>query len=206
MNIQLNKGVFLLTSAGFLNSKVANKVVEWAGNPSTKKVAIVTTAAEGKETNVYSKLAKDQLVKMGFGEVDFIDLETQGAGSIVNYDVVYVCGGNTFKLLKFAREKDFKKVVLKVLDNGGLYIGVSAGSLLVGSSVQIANEIEADKNEVGILDFTGLDIVDVTVFPHYDPKYETEIKDFESKNNVMITRLTNNQALLIQDQEVSMIE
>ena len=206
MNTQLNKGVFLLTSAGFFNSRVAEKLMELVGSPATKKVAIVTTAAEGKETNIYSKLAKEQLERMGFNAIDFIDLEIQGADLLIDYGVIYVCGGNTFKLLKFARETNFETTILKVLDNGGLYIGVSAGSLLVGPSVQIANEIEADKNDVGITNFTGLGIVPMVVFPHYDPKYETEIKGFELRNNVTVTRLTNNQAMLIQSQETSIIE
>lgn len=206
MNNQISKGTLLLTSAGFFNSKVAEKVMELVGSPATKKVAIVATAAESKETNVYSKLAKEQLEKMGFADVDFVDLETQGADSVVNYKVIYVCGGNTFKLLKFARETNFKTAILKVLASGGLYIGVSAGSLLVGPSIQIANEIDPDINEVGLIDLTGLAIVDTIVYPHYEPKYEIEIKNFELKNNVTVTRLTNSQAMLVQGQETSIIE
>lgn len=206
MNNQLSKGTLLLTSAGFFNSKVADRVVELMGNLAIKKVAIVTTASEGKETNVYSKLAKEQLEKMGFRTVDFIDLETQGASSITNYDVIYVCGGNTFKLLEFARETNFKSAIIKVLDKEGLYIGVSAGSILIAPSVQIASEVGADKNDVGVTDFTGLGIVDITIFPHYEPKYEIEIKNFELRNSVAVTRLTNNQAVMVQGQEVNIVE
>ncbi len=201
-----NKGILLLTSAGFFNPKVVDKFIEIMGDPKIKRVAIITTASEGKETNVYSKLAKDQLDKMGFGSVDFIDLETQGANSVSDYDVVYVCGGNTFKLLKFARETNFKDVIWGILNRGGVYIGVSAGSLLVGPSVQIANEIAPDKNDVEIADFSGLKITDLTIFPHYDPKYEAEIESFETRNNVKVTRLTNNQAVIARGKEVSLVE
>jgi len=202
----LNKGMLLLTSAGFFNPKVADMAIGVLGNTINKKVAIVTTAAGGKETNVYSKLAKEQLDKMGFQDVDFVDLEVQGADHFSGYDVIYVCGGNTFKLLKFARETDFKSAILKVLNRGGLYIGVSAGSLIVGPSVQIANEISADRNDVGVSDFTGMGIVDKILFPHYESKYEMEIKNFELKNNVTVTRLTNNQAVMIIGQEANLIE
>lgn len=202
----INNGYILLTSAGFLNPKVASSFVTLVKNHDKKKVVIVTTAAEGKENNIYSKLAKEQLDNMGFGSIDFLDLETQGANYVTNYDVIYVCGGNTFKLLKFAKETNLKDAILKVLEGGGLYIGVSAGSLLVGSSVQIANEISPDKNEVNFADFIGLSIVDLIIFPHYEPKYETEIRGFEARNNITVTRLTNNQAVLIQSKGMTIIE
>jgi dipeptidase E len=167
------------------------------GNPSTKKVAMITTAAEEKENNQYSKLAKDQLEKMGFAEIRFVDIETEVSPNLDNYDVIYVCGGNTFKLLKYSRESNFKKTVVDLMSRGGIYVGVSAGSLLVGPSIQIAGEIEPDTNEVGLTDFSGLNLTDEIIFPHYEPHHEKEILEFESKNKVKVTRLTNNQALLV---------
>ncbi len=192
-------GVILLTSAGFFNKEITDSFTSNIHNISEKSAVIVTTAAKDKEENQYSKLAKKQLEAMGFARVDFVDLEAEGSDSIAHYDVVYVCGGNTFKLLSFARSSDFKTKVLEVLSKGGCYVGVSAGSLIVGPSVQIANEVVPDKNDINLKDFSGLAITDVTVFPHYELLNESEIQAFELKHSVKIVRLANEQALLITD-------
>lgn len=200
------KGILLLTSAGFLNPNIAKSVIDSIQDPTSKKVAIVTTASEGKEKNKYSVLAKQQLESMGFGTVDFVDLETQGSEMIPDYDVVYVCGGNTFYLLKFARESNFKNSVLELLAKGGLYIGVSAGTVLVCPSTIIANEIEPDPNDVGITDFTGFNLTDLTIHPHYEEWQEPQAQTFEKKYKIKLTRLTNNQGILIQDGETRIVE
>ncbi|MDB5265595.1 MAG: peptidase [Parcubacteria group bacterium] len=199
----LGKGFVLLTSTGFSNTKVADTLISNLTNIPQKRAAVVTTAAEDKAENRYSILAKEQLEGMGFGQVDFLDLEIDGSEGVPSYDLIYVCGGNTFKLLFFARSTDFKEKILEVLSRGGCYVGVSAGSLIAGPSIQIANEVAPDKNDVSLKDFTGLSIVSSIVFPHYTVEHELEIISFESRNSVKITRLTNDQALLImQDSQI----
>ncbi len=194
-------GTLLLSSAGFLNPKIAEKVVEIMGTPDSKKVAIITTAAEGKETNKYSVLAKNQLGQMGFKTIDFIDLELDGEKSVEGYDMVYVCGGNTFKLIKFIRESNFKAEIINLLHKGGLYFGVSAGSLIVGPSIKIVNEVNPDNNDVGLSNMSGLNIIKEIIFPHYESSIESEILNFESVNNVKVVRLTNDEALLVRKDE-----
>ncbi len=187
----------LLTSAGFFNPNIFQFVQKKVNDLSLKKAVIITTAAEGKEHNKYAQLAHKQLLDAGFKQVDFFDLENQDARLLSNYDAFYVCGGNTFKLLKFANIAHFKDAVVQLISQRGLYIGVSAGSLIIGPSIEIANEVVPDPNDVDLKDFTGLNISDIIVFPHYEEQYEPQIRMFETKHGVTVTRLTNNQAALI---------
>lgn len=199
-------GTLLLTSTGLSSPNVLNKFLEIIDGAKNKQVAIVTTAAEGKETNKYSQLANKQFVDLGFSIVDFVDLETDLAKDLSMYDVVYVCGGNTFKLLKFARVANFKNSVESLLKKGGVYIGVSAGSIIIGPSVEIANEVRPDPNTVGLSDFTGFGIINTTVMPHYSPEIEEQVKIFENKHNIIIDRIDNSQAILIQEGHKTIIE
>ena len=196
----------LLTSAGFLNPAIGDFVRTNVKKLGLTKVAIITTAAEGKEHNKYSQLAFEQLRDVGFKQIDFFDLETQGFAHLPEYQTFYVCGGNTFKLLKYANDSRFKHEVQALLGRGGMYIGVSAGSIIVGPSVQLANEVEPDPNEIGLTDFTGLHLTDVTIFPHYENRHETELRDFERKHNIQITRITNDQAVSVADGAVRIIQ
>lgn len=201
----MNKGFLLLTSTGLTSPNVYEKFRGIVSDPKKQSVAIITTAAEGKENNKYSQLAKKQFESLGFVSVDFVDLETQPDKDLSSYGIIYVCGGNTFKLLKFARKANFKLSIEKLLERNGIYIGVSAGSIIVGPSINIANEVEPDPNDVGLDDLTGFDITSLIVLPHYSPEMETETANFEKKYGYIVERLDNSQAILIDNSEKTFV-
>lgn len=195
----MNKsGIMLLTSTGLSSKSVYDKFVEIKNSKDLKKAVMITTASADKENNQYNQMGFSQLKSAGVGIVDFYDFENDEMKDLSSYDVIYVCGGNTFKLMKFAREANFDKDIKSLLERGGVYIGVSAGSLIVGPSIQIANEVHPDKNEVALTDFNGFNITDLIIFPHYSSDIEEEIKLFENKNNVKIERIDNSQAILAE--------
>ena len=201
-----NSGTIFLTSTGLSSKNVYDKVKEIVDSKGFKKAVIITTASLDKENNQYSQLALSQLKSIGFNVADFYDFENDGLKDLSEYDVIYVCGGNTFKLMKFAKDMNFDKGIESLLKKDGAYIGVSAGNLIIGPSIKIAGEIHPDVNEVGLTDFNGFNIVDLIVFPHYSSEFEEEIKSFETKNNIKVERITNSQAILIKDGEKTLIE
>lgn len=107
--ITIDKGVIILTSTGLSAEPVRHVAESFFDLLPHKSVAIVTTAEEGKENHRYSKLARSQFQDLGFNIVDFVDIENDSRVDFDRYSVFYVCGGNTFKLLKYAREANFKK-------------------------------------------------------------------------------------------------
>lgn len=198
--------IILLTSTGLSSKNIYDKFKEIVDEKSFKKAVIITTASSDKENNQYSQLALFQLKSAGFDIVDFYDFENDGIKELSQYDVIYVCGGNTFKLMKFAKKMNFDKEIELLLKRGGAYIGVSAGSLIIGPSIKIASEIHPDVNEAKLTDFKGFNIIDLIIFPHYSFEFEEEIKLFEIKNNVKIERLTNSQAILFENNKKTLIK
>lgn len=198
-------GTIILTSQGLSNQNIVDKLLSFISNPKHAKIAMVTTAARDKENNKWVVIAKDQLIKLGFETVDFIDIEMDPTADFSDYTVIYVCGGNTFKLAHFSRQANLKKSIEELLERGGVYIGLSASSLLMGPSIELANEVTPDVNEIGLTDFTGFGIVNEIIYPHYDPAVETDLQNFESKHNVKVTRLTNDQALILADGQSELV-
>jgi dipeptidase E len=192
-------GKLLLTSTGLSSENVVKKLQSFLTDLANQDIAIITTAAKGKEQNKYSQLAKKQLEDMGFLKIDFIDLESESSRNLSSYKIIYVCGGNTFKLLKFAREANFKDSIENLLKRDGIYIGVSAGSIIVGPSIDIANEVDPDPNDIGLSDLVGLNLTDVIILPHYSPEMENETLNFEKKYGVTVDRINNSQAILIDN-------
>lgn len=192
-------GTIVLTSTGLSVSNIDNAVRQLIREHRFRNVAIVTTASDEKAKNKYSQLARDQFRNMGIEQVDFVDLEFETI-DFTAYDIIYVCGGNTFKLLKFVNKSHFKTAVQSLLRRNGMYIGVSAGSIIFSPTIDIANEVDPDPNDVGIKDLAGLDIVPFHVGVHYAIDTEEEVVVFEKRHDCKVERLTNEQALIINSE------
>lgn len=202
----IKKGIIILTSTGLSAELVRRIVIKYFDTLPLKSVAIVTTAAEGKKDNKYSKLAEAQFKELGFSMIDFVDIEINPQADFSKYNVLYVCGGNTFKLLKYAREANFKDTIEKLLDRGGVYIGVSAGAIILAPTIQIAASVDPEPNEVGISDLTGLDLINFEIHPHYDPSQDEELLLYQKTTENKIITISNSQALIVNSSGQKIVE
>jgi len=187
----------ILTSSGFSNPGIAKKIDDFfSGDLRDRKVAIITTASEDKEKNEFAVLALSQLREMGFGDVIFFDIEKQDPQELLDYDVVYVNGGNTYYLLYWTKKSGFDIVVKKLLQKGGLYIGVSAGSIIAGPSIEVVNYTKGDPNEIGLTDFFAMNLVQKAIKPHYANESEDTVLAYEKASGVEVVRLADGMALV----------
>lgn len=190
-------GKLILTAQGFYSEAVKNKFNEITDDKTDKTIAFIVTAAKDKENNKFNIRDRETLLDMGFKAVDCIDLEVAPETDLDKYDVIYVCGGNTFKLLKYAKQSKLKDSINSLLSRGGVYFGISSGSLILGPSAILANEVTPDSNEVGLEDLSGLELIPYTIYPHYSSEVESELVVFEKKHGLNVTRLSNNQAIIL---------
>lgn len=198
-------GTIILTSSSFSEPRVMAKFLLTVGDTKGKNVSIVTTACEEKENDTYAKLTKQQLKEKGFSNINFVDLEFDSEHDFSNCEVIHVCGGNTFKLMKFARNANFDSTIRNLIKRGGCYMGVSAGSIIVGSSINIASELCDDSNKIGLTDMDGFKLVPFDILPHYTPSIETATRNFEEKYSTKVERLTDGSALIIKGDQVERI-
>ncbi len=161
------------------------------------------TAAESDKS--YTTVCLRELQEAGCGDIRQREMDHQFLpNEFSDLDAIYVAGGNTFLLMQKMRECGFKNALIPFLDRGGLYVGVSAGSIVVGPSIEIAGPW--DPNEVGLTDLTGLEIVDFAVTPHYDKKDQTIINELQKKASYEIVPLTDQQAMFIDGGKRTLIE
>lgn len=130
----------LLTSTGFENDNIKNKFLELLNCDVTKaKVLFIITAANDPDAvRILSKCLDDltncDILDENITIYDMHRLLTQD--EINQYDAIYVCGGSTKYLVDRISELNFKSVVNKYIENGGIYIGVSAGSVVASGNYQ----------------------------------------------------------------------
>ena len=89
------------------------------------------------------------------------------------------------------------------VNNGGLLIGVSAGSILMSKTITIAKF--ADENQVGLENFQGLALIDFEVKPHWN-KWEHKVEDFKTyskENNADIYTISDGEAIIVEDNTIS---
>lgn len=124
----------LLTSCG-LETNVIEQAFQKMLNkePSQIKAMFIPTAAISPDAiGVLPKCLND-LLKCGIVRENIVvydlhdDMDTDLSQT---YDVIYLCGGDPYYLLKRVRERGFDKKLKSFIEHGGVVVGVSAGSMI----------------------------------------------------------------------------
>ncbi len=126
---------------------------------------------------------------------------------IKDADIIYICGGDTVKLLDHVKEYKIEKLLLDAYNNGTVLAGMSAGAILLstkGFSDSLIVRNESDKHEF----IKGLNFVNLSFCPHYhsNPVKTKELEEYLSKHNDEIYSLENNTALKIIDDKIEIIK
>ena len=197
----------LLTSAGM---QMKDEIIKLLQKPTYDvNVAFITTAYKYKLEENPEYVAKDLLImkELGFN-VEEIDIEGKNKNLLMklfeNKDIIFVEGGNTFYLLKAIRQSGFEKVIKKLLKKGRVYVGVSAGSIVAGKTIETAGWKDGDKNFVKLKNLKGMNLVPFNIFVHYRPEHAEIIKQKiknPDKRRKRLRILTDYQAILIQGSE-----
>ena len=167
--MRLNGGMkMLLTSDGITSDAIRQKLLDLVGSePSVHTIAFIPTARnyEGANREKVDRTL-DTLNSMGFS-VKLIDIEKDAnwEEQISGCTVIFVGGGNTYYLMDQINKSGFGASLPKLLE-GRVYVGDSAGSIVVTPSTDIAAVDDGDENIVQLSDTSGLGLVDFEVSPH----------------------------------------
>ncbi len=193
-------GKILVTSGGFnsINNYVSDENVELFKELSTgKKVIIIANAAPETSGNYIAREnVKENFLKVGAIQADIVDIDASNTGIILDYDIIYVLGGDLKYLIELNTKTDFKEKLMEFLKKG-IYIGESAGSMILADDVKYAYDIKKGtkpKYDVVLDTYAGLGLIDIYIYPHYQKASEdmqVRTSKYESDNNVKITRLND---------------
>jgi dipeptidase E len=202
---------FLLTSNG-LKGQLTDIFVSLLKKPASENsVAFDITAAYGEEDNpTWFEKFKDQLRQQGITNIQDLDLRNKNQEHVEEMlstkDIIFVNGGNTFFLLDCMRKAGFEKALKKLLSEDKLYVGVSAGGIVVTPNIAIAAVEPGDANNVGMQDFTGLDVVNFEFSPHVPDMVSYEsVEKYSKTTRNKIYSVNDYAAVLVQDNKVSIV-
>ena len=187
----------VLTSCGIRNDDFKNKFYSIVDKQelNNKKVLYITTASDGEKGDK-SWMDKEYktILDLGINEDNITEYKIGNNIDIMAYDIIYMMGGNTFYLLDMIRKNNFDNEIRDFINAGKIYIGSSAGSEILGNSIDMA--IGYDDNNVNMTDFTGLKIIDGLIIPHCNKKTDF-INNLKDKTNRKLYLLYDGDGVII---------
>lgn len=171
---------FLLTSAGVTNDSMRAALVELLGKPiaEAKAICIPTAVYAGAEGTKYAWWLLSQAAGMGWQEFGVLELtalpsilEEHWLPAVAAADIIIVGGGTTGYLSYWFQESGFAARLPELIKDK-VYLGVSAGSMVVTHSLYANPDVLA---ESGIF---YDDEYDETAPPHAGSDKTVKLVDF----------------------------
>ena len=124
----------LLTSCGLETNAIEQAFRKMLKkSPAQIKAMLIPTAAISPDAIEVLPKCLNDLLKCGIvrENISVYDLYDDVEIDLSEtYDVIYLCGGDPYYLLKRVRERGFDKKLELFIKNGGVVVGVSAGSMI----------------------------------------------------------------------------
>lgn len=141
----------LLTSSGFDNKNIAFKFKELINKHNDDiKVLFIPTASMENENYDYINLCKQELLNIGVLDSNIYTHNLDFSISheeITSFDAIYVCGGNTQYLFEAMERVNFKNALNAFFASDKVYIGVSAGSIVLNYLGYFTSRLEVHCND-----------------------------------------------------------
>jgi len=194
--------MLILCSDG-LSSQALISRVRASINGCSKAALVVTADNLYKEKNYHVPRCIRELQSIGLS-VDIVDIDTESAEVLNQYDVVEFIGGNPYYLLH-AIHRTNCAATLKDIAQNKILIGWSAAAFVFGPTLALADRYTPQMNELGLTDLTGLSLTSQHILPHYSKFltkfdcFEEICREYEAEHQVNVIRLNDGDGLIVSN-------
>jgi dipeptidase E len=202
---------FVFVSHG-INEVARKKLIALAGK-NTKLLLIDTPAKTYIPSPPWLIESIDELIEIGF-KVDRFDIEDAHynkvdlATKFKEYGVVAVSGGNVFYFLYWAEKVGLKKILEDYLNNGGIYLGESAGAVCQHHDLEPLKLADKPELAPAIVAY-GLELTDIIIIPHWDNvKYHEvmeKIRNMYVDQQLETYPLNDNQVMFVDGEQIEIV-
>ena len=186
--------MLILSSYGFESPVITDKLLKTFS--LDEKILIIPFA--GFDNAVTAKKQQKFLEDFGFKKENIFvcTLEEPLKYFNENIDLIYVPGGNPFKLLKEAHNKDLIPKIRELIENGVTYFGVSSGADFLCEDLTYLKNFEDD--DFNLTNCKGLGVIKENILCHADQRGYGDIKILKEAD-------PEKEILLIRNDEVYII-
>ncbi len=138
-----------------------------------KTLTFIPTASLVERYQAYIDEDKEVFLKLGM-LIEELELSTATAeeveATIKKNDYIYVAGGNTFYLLQEVKKTGADKVIIEEVNQGKVYIGTSAGAILVAPDILYSEAMDKKEKAPELMNYKALALMEEYPLPHYTNK------------------------------------
>ena len=200
----------ILTSSLYESIELVKKFLD--KNTESKKILFIPTATNVDKYKKYIHLTQKAFEDFGY-EVENFDIsifsEEIAKEKLSQAKIVFISGGNTFYLLQELKRKNLTSYLKERIENGLLYIGESAGSVIAAPDIEYASIVDDKTLATELDDYAGLNLVDFYIVPHFEeePFVESSRKTVELYKDKLDLKLINNkEAILVENNNFTIIK
>lgn len=198
-----------LTSDGFYNEEIKIAFKDLISDIHNAKVALVAITSYKKSKNNFDKIYNDfESIGISKEQIEFINLNAYAAKNLVNFDILFLDGGNPYQITSIYKNKGLDKIITKMHKENKIIIGVSGSAIALTPNLELMEDFIPQFNKNYLSDnLSALNIIENHVFPHYgrsdelfgdSTTIENKIKNFEKENNVKVLRLKDEDCKIIE--------
>ncbi len=205
----------VLCSSGFFTPEIVAKTVELVGKPQSEiRIAVINEAyAVGQESHswVVDELSRiNDNFRNNLYIVDLLALTKEQIHKHLSAaDVVYVMGGPTDYEMHILTKTGVIDMLPELLDSK-VYVGSSAGSMVLGKRVptEVHATVYGEDDTYGIAEYLGL--VDMAIMPHLGSDHfpncnQATLQDIAAKVDAPIYGLADDTAIIIDGDSMSLV-
>lgn len=179
------KHLFLTSEVQYVADSIGDKI---EASKKADAVYIDTAIHDKVHTNLeWHHNCKANMEKAGFhftmyditGKTN-IDIEHD----LSKFDVMYVEGGNSFYLLQESQKSGFIPFVLRRVQEGMIYIGTSAGTVIAGPDIEPVRQDDRAALAPHLQDTKGYGLVNFVVMPHWGQPKRRELFNTYRLNHI----------------------
>ncbi|OGK60306.1 hypothetical protein A3G67_00975 [Candidatus Roizmanbacteria bacterium RIFCSPLOWO2_12_FULL_40_12] len=204
----------ILCSEGFHTQNTVQACVDLVGKLQSKITFAVINEAFAAETGdkrwVLSNL--NDVAKNFPAEIDIVNLLalplSEVEERIMKKDAIFVVGGHTDYLMSVFVKTGFNKLLPKLLKSK-VYVGSSAGSMVMGKRLSSEAYKTMYKEVVGYGTTKYLEFVDFSIMPHIDskdfPGRKDRLMEASKKHSGKVYCLRDDSAVIVENNKVEVI-
>ena len=194
------------------NEKVDARLLRLVQKPNAR-VGYIPSGGD-KERKYYQENC-DYYKKLGFEDFFFFDLGDEYDGSKVDElfscNIIHLSAGDPLYFLQNIKKRNFVDVLRHFVDQGGILVGVSGGSLQLTKTVAVYKSFIGDLDNITYEDYVGLsalNLVDFEFLPHYNrwnQDFINTVKAYSAKFASLIYACRDGDGILVNDNEIEFI-
>jgi dipeptidase E len=185
-------------------TSLANKSIDKIDFGDKKRVAFIATAADLYGEKWFVVDDREALKNRGLEVVEFDIKDYNGKqlyDELMKFDVMFFSGGNSYYLLEKMKESGFDRIVGELLDNGVVYVGSSAGSVVTCPNIDFIRLMDHPEKVPNLESFEGLGLVDFYFLPHFGREKYSDVckKILEGNKNKEIVAVEDDELVVVDE-------